>query len=109
MKRNLFLEGSVPSHRHNMAVLSIISGYDIIEWKESLVPLRQTKAFFTTNKQTPYCRKMIIISLHTHLTSKERLAGNTVVHNGQSFFCDGLPGLALRAWLILTDQAKRTV
>ncbi|XP_055799398.1 lipase member H-like [Salvelinus fontinalis] len=33
-----------------------VFGYDSIEWKDTLVPLNQTMAFFTTNKQTPFCR-----------------------------------------------------
>ncbi|CAB1316041.1 unnamed protein product, partial [Coregonus sp. 'balchen'] len=32
-----------------------VFGYDSIEWKDTLVPLKQTNAFFTTNKQTPFC------------------------------------------------------
>ncbi|XP_036823666.1 lipase member H isoform X1 [Oncorhynchus mykiss] len=42
-----------------------VFGYDIIEWKESLVPLQQTKAFFTTNKQTPYCKTSYWVDIVT--------------------------------------------
>ncbi|CDQ69973.1 unnamed protein product [Oncorhynchus mykiss] len=49
-----------------------VFGYDSIEWKDTLVPLNQTRAFFTTNKQTPFCSKWTIIGLHTHLTSIKR-------------------------------------
>ncbi|XP_042287384.1 lipase member H-like [Thunnus maccoyii] len=30
-------------------------GYDVIEWKDVLLRLGQTKAYFTTNKETPFC------------------------------------------------------
>ncbi|KAM4620293.1 lipase member H [Polymixia lowei] len=51
-----FLDGHCMGCEQFSAAGCPVFGYDVIKWKDTLVSLGQTKAFFTTNKKSPFCR-----------------------------------------------------
>ncbi|XP_030622264.1 lipase member H [Chanos chanos] len=42
-----------------------VFGYDVIAWKDTLPKLGQTKAFFTTNEASPFCKFMYKVDILT--------------------------------------------
>ncbi|XP_019941818.1 lipase member H [Paralichthys olivaceus] len=50
-----FLDGNCLSCEQFGAAGCPVFGYDVAQWKDSLVGLGQTKMFFTTNPESPFC------------------------------------------------------
>ncbi|CAB1421259.1 unnamed protein product [Pleuronectes platessa] len=50
-----FLDGRCLSCEQFGAAGCPVFGYDVTQWKDSLVRLKQTKVFFTTNPELPFC------------------------------------------------------
>lgn len=42
-----------------------VFGYDVIKWRDPLINLHQTKAFFTTNEKSPFCKMYYKVEIVT--------------------------------------------
>ncbi|XP_078142917.1 lipase member H [Centroberyx gerrardi] len=92
-----FLDGSCMDCDQFSAAGCPVFGYDVTEWQDALVKLQQTKAFFTTNKESPFCRTNYRVDIVTwnqeaswgyitiKLHSDGKVAEATINHKASKF------------------------
>ncbi|KAM3869201.1 lipase member H-like [Diretmus argenteus] len=60
-----FLDGQCMDCDQFSAAGCPVFGYDVTEWRETLLRLNQTTAFFDTNKQSPFCNTNYRVDIMT--------------------------------------------
>ncbi|XP_029029041.1 lipase member H [Betta splendens] len=80
-----FLNGNCTSCDEFGAAGCPVFGHDVIKWKDDLLRLKETKAYFTTNAKSPFCRtnyRLDILTWNTHrgyITAKLHSNGTEAV------------------------------